>query len=57
MGKYIKGIATGMVVGAAVGIMMMPQFDRKTKRQLKKIGKRAMNMAEDTYDNIKHLRK
>ena len=41
-----------MLVGAAVGMVMVPQLNCKTRRKIKKLGKKAMHMAEDTYDNV-----
>ena len=52
MGKYLKAITAGMVVGAAVGMAMIPQLNCKTRRKIKKLSKKAMHMAEDTYDNL-----
>lgn len=52
MCKFIKGVATGAIIGAAVGIMMMPNLDRKTQRSMRKAAKRMKNVAEDTYDGM-----
>ncbi|MDU1312605.1 YtxH domain-containing protein [Clostridium septicum] len=52
MGKMMKGVAAGAMIGAAVSIMVLPQLDRKTQRNLKRTGKRAMGMAEDAYDTF-----
>ena len=48
--SMLKGMAAGAVLGVAVSAVMLPQLDRKTQRNLKRVGKRAMNMAEDAYD-------
>lgn len=48
--KMLKGMATGAVIGMAVSAVVLPQLDRKTQRSLKKVGKRAINMAEDACD-------
>ncbi|MBE6053653.1 MAG: YtxH domain-containing protein [Clostridium sartagoforme] len=50
MFKTVKGIAAGAVIGMAVGVAVIPQLDRRTQRNLKRVGKRAMNMAGDAYD-------
>ena len=52
MMKCIRNVATGAIIGAAVSTMLYPQLDRKYQRNIKKAGKRAMNMAEDAYDSI-----
>ena len=52
MGKMMKGVAAGAMIGAAVSIMVLPQLDRKTQRNLKRTGRRAMGMAEGAYDTF-----
>ncbi|GAB6169398.1 hypothetical protein JCM1393_18580 [Clostridium carnis] len=52
MGKMMKSLAAGAMVGAAVGFMVLPQLDRKTQRSIKRAGKRAMGVAEDAYDTM-----
>ena len=36
MGRYISGMVAGLAVGATIGMIVMPQLDRKTKNRLKK---------------------
>ena len=55
MGKFMKTIALGMVIGATAEMMMMPHYDRKTKRKIKRAGHRMRNVMEDTYDSIHSL--
>lgn len=52
MCKFVKGMAMGAVIGAAVGLMMIPNLDRKTQRSMRKAAKRMRNVAEDTYDGM-----
>lgn len=54
MGKVMKGMAVGAMVGAAIGIMAFPQLDRRTQRQINRTRKRVMGMAEDAYGNMVH---
>lgn len=49
MGKFMSGITTGAIVGAAFGMMVLPQLDRKTQKAFRKAGKKVMNAAGDTY--------
>lgn len=55
MGKVMAGVTTGAIIGAAVGMMVVPSLDRKTQRSLRKANHKMMNIAEDTYDTIAHL--
>ena len=48
----LKSMAAGAIIGAAVGVLLLPQLDRKTQRAIKKTGRRMMGMAEDAYGNI-----
>lgn len=48
--KILKGMVAGAIVGVAVSAVMLPQLDRRTQRNLKRVGRRAMNMAEDACD-------
>lgn len=48
--KTIKGIAAGAVIGIAISAVVFPQMDRRTQRNFKRAGRRAMNMAEDACD-------
>lgn len=52
MGKFVSGITTGAIVGAAFGMMVLPQLDRKTQKAFRKAGKKVMNAAGDTYGDM-----
>lgn len=52
MARMIRGLAAGVMVGAAVGIMAFPQLDRRTQRGIKKTKRKMMGMAEGAYENI-----
>lgn len=48
-GKFV----TGALMGAAVGMMLIPGMDRGTKKRIRKTAKYMKNMAEDVYDGMK----
>ncbi|WP_300381342.1 YtxH domain-containing protein [Clostridium sp.] len=52
MMKNARNMATGAMIGVAIGAMIIPQLDRKYQRNIKKVGKRARCMAEDAYDTM-----
>lgn len=54
MFRTAKKLAAGAIVGAAVSAIVFPQLDRKYQKSLRRLSKRACNMAEDTYDNFIH---
>lgn len=47
MGKLLSGIAAGTIVGAAVGMAIVPNLDRKTQKKIRRVCKKASCMAED----------
>lgn len=52
MAKMMRNMAAGAMLGMAVSAMVLPQLDRRTQRNIKRVGKRAMNMAGDAYDTL-----
>ena len=52
MGKYVNGMIAGLLVGATVGIMVMPQLDRKTQKCVRRKGQKMLDFVEDAYDNV-----
>ncbi|MBN1047743.1 YtxH domain-containing protein [Clostridium botulinum] len=52
MGNFTKGIVAGALISTAVGIMVMPNLDRRTQRKMKKAGIKIRDMAEDTYESM-----
>lgn len=52
MGKVIKSLAIGTILGVAVGMMILPELDRKTQRNIKRTSKKLRCAAGDAYDNI-----
>jgi gas vesicle protein len=57
MQRFSKGIMAGILIGVAVEMAMMPQYDRRTQRTMKRAGKKMRNMAESTYDGIQNWMK
>lgn len=54
-GRFITGITTGAIIGAAAGMIIAPNLDRNTKRMLKRSGKYVKNVAEDAFDNVRNM--
>lgn len=48
----MKGLILGTMAGAAIGMLLLPNLDRKTQRSFKKTGRIIRCAAEDAYDNI-----
>jgi len=48
-GKFVSG----MLLGAAAGMLLMPEIDRGTKRKIKKTAKVMRSAAEDAFDDVK----
>lgn len=47
--KFTAGLTVGMALGAMVGMVVLPQLDRKTRRSFKRAGNRIMDIADDAY--------
>ena len=52
MNKHLNSMVTGTIVGMAVGVMVLPQLNKKTQRNVKKVGNRIADMAEESYCNM-----
>lgn len=50
MGRLIRGMAAGAVIGTAVSMMIMPQIDRRTRRTMRRACRRMMHAAK--VDNM-----
>ncbi|OPJ59004.1 YtxH domain-containing protein [Clostridium oryzae] len=49
---FISGMTTGAIIGAAMGIMVIPRMDRNTVRKLKRVDRMVMNAADNIYSSI-----
>jgi gas vesicle protein len=56
-GRFITGLAAGAIIGAAAGLLMMPQMDMRTRRRVGRVSKRLVNRAEDMLDDLKDMTK
>lgn len=52
MGRCINGMVTGMLIGVSVGVMVLPQLDRKTQKTVRRFSKKMVNRAMGSYDGI-----
>lgn len=52
MGRMIKSLMVGTMLGVTAGIMVLPQLDRRTQRAIRRSGKRVLGMAENAYENM-----
>ena len=55
MAKMITGMATGLVLGAAASMIVMPELDKRTKKKLKKGIKTMKGFAGDCYNNMLYM--
>jgi gas vesicle protein len=44
---------TGAIIGAAVGIMLMPELDRSTRKRIRKTAKIVRNAAGDAIEGMR----
>lgn len=50
--KMVRTMLIGMTIGTILGMAIFPELDRKTRKNINKAKRKAMCMANDTYDNI-----
>jgi len=55
MAKMMTGIATGLVLGAAASILVMPELDKRTKKKVKRSIKAVKCFAGDCYNNLRDI--
>lgn len=53
MKGFISGMTTGAIIGAAVGVMMLPEMDRSTRKKIKRFDRMVMNMAGQMYSPMR----
>ncbi len=54
-GRFIKGLTTGAIIGAAAGMMMVPEMSRKTRKMIKRSNRTMMNTAENIVDAMRNM--
>jgi Gas vesicle protein len=47
-GKFV----TGAIIGAAIGMMVVPQLDRNTRKKINKSSRVVKGMAGEIYDSM-----
>jgi gas vesicle protein len=52
MQRFSKGMVAGILIGVAVEMAMMPYYDRRTQRTMRRAGRRVRDVAESTYHGI-----
>jgi hypothetical protein len=52
-GSFLAGLGIGLVVGAAVALVLAPQSGADTRRALRRRGRRIRNRAADTWEDLR----
>ncbi|MGL5576073.1 MAG: YtxH domain-containing protein [Sarcina sp.] len=53
MGKLLKGMVAGTIVGAAISVALIPTMDRKTQRKIKRFCRKTYCILEDCCDDMR----
>lgn len=56
-GKFLSGMAAGMFLGAAAGMMLMPKMDRRTRKRISRAGRSMVGSVADAWDGMKDMRR
>lgn len=51
-GRIVGPLATGMMLGVAASLMVLPQMDRKTRKKICKTSRRLTNSAENLLHDL-----
>jgi gas vesicle protein len=54
-GRFLTGIAAGALIGAAAGMMMVPQMNHKNKRRTARASNRVVHDAMNIIGGLKDL--
>ena len=54
MNKYINCIITGALLGTAVGVMVLPQLNKRTQKKIKRMCNNLMCPAKNSYIGLKN---
>ncbi|WP_251861219.1 YtxH domain-containing protein [Clostridium sp. Marseille-Q2269] len=53
--RFLSGMTTGAIIGATVGMLMVPQLDRGTRRKIKRTSMTMMGMAGNMMGNMRGM--
>lgn len=53
--KFVRGIATGALMGMAIGAAVVPSMNKKTKRKIKRAKRHVMSTAEDIVGTMRNM--
>jgi gas vesicle protein len=51
-GRFVSGLTTGIILGAAAGLMVLPQMDGKTRRKVCRTSKRLTHSMENLMHDL-----
>lgn len=51
-GRFVSGLTTGIILGTAAGLMMLPQMDGKTRRKVCRTSKRLTHGMEHLMHDL-----
>lgn len=52
-GRFFRSIAAGTLIGAAAGLMVIPEMNDRTRRRIKRVGRQFIHGTEDIIDGIR----
>ena len=51
-GRFVSGLTTGIILGAAAGLMVLPQMDSKTRRKVCRTSKKLTHSMENLMHDL-----
>ncbi|MDP4088135.1 MAG: YtxH domain-containing protein [Bacillota bacterium] len=53
---FVSGVTAGAIIGAAVGLMILPELDKDTKKMIKRNGRMMLDVAGGVYNTVRKMR-
>lgn len=55
--KFLRGMAAGALMGAAAGMLLMPEMDTNNRKRLGKAARKVTDFTSNLWDQITDMRR
>lgn len=54
---FVSGVTTGAIIGAAVGMVLLPELDKSTRKKLKRNSQMVLDVAGGVYNTVRKMKR
>lgn len=54
---FVSGVTTGAIIGAAVGMVLLPELDKSTRKKLKRNSQMVLDVAGGVYNTVRRMKR